>query len=468
LSLTPSGTDRADGPGKKTTQTIQQEIAREVEQLLRIIFRDRKATGNFDLESVETAVRAAMHQAGATALTQLLQFEPPDADHLTVPCSCGHTARFKELRTKTFLSVVGPVQIRRPYYHCPHCSNGQHPVDSELGVAGLESSPGVRRMEALVGSNAPFGRGCEPLKVLAGLEVTAKAIERTAETIGAEIAKREQQEIVRAKQLVLPAISKQNIPKLYVLMDGTGVPVVLAATQGRSGKIEGQRARTRECKLGCVFTQTTVDDQGRPIRDLDSTTYTGAIETAEEFGLRIYTEAWRRGWEWATLRIVIGDGAIWIWNLADIHFPGAIQIVDLYHARQHLWAVAALLFPNDSIPQERWMKSAQPLLDNGRIERLVNRLRKIESENLEVTQQLSLEADYFERNAQRMRYPEFRKLGLFVGSGVVEAGCKTVIGSRLKCSGMFWTVAGANAIIALRCCLLNGRFETYWELPLSA
>jgi len=436
--------------------------------LLCVIFRDRSVTGSLDLESVEIAIRAAMHQAGATALTQLLQFEPPDSDHLTVPCPCGHTARFKELRTKTFLSVVGPVQLRRPYFLCSHCSKGQHPVDSELGVADLESSPGVRRMEAIVGSNAPFGRGCEPMKVLAGLEVTAKAIERTAEAIGADIAQRELQEIARAKQLVLPAISKKNIPKLYVLMDGTGVPVVTAETQGRIGKIAGQRAHTRECKLGSVFTQSTVDDEGWPIRDPDSTTYTGAIESAEEFGPRIYTEAWRRGWEWATLRIVIGDGARWIWNLADIHFPGAIQIVDLYHARQHLWAVAAMLFPNDTRRQERWMIKSQYLLDNGQIERLVKRLKKIEPQNPEIVQKLSLEAEYFERNAHRMRYPEFRKRGLFVGSGVVEAGCKTVIASRLKCSGMFWTVAAANAIIALRCCLLNGRFEDFWELARSA
>jgi hypothetical protein len=405
-----------------------------------------------------------MHHAGATALTQLLQFASPDADHLIVPCPCGHEAHFKEMRTKTFLSVVGPVQIRRPYYLCPHCSQGQHPVDRDLGIAGLESSPGVRRMEAVVGSDAPFGRGCEPLKLLAGLDVTAKAIERTAETIGDAIAKRELEDIARAKQLILPVVAKQNIPKLYVLMDGTGVPAVLAETQGRAGKMDGQRAHTRECKLGCVFTQTTVDDEGRPIRDSDSTTYTGAIETAEEFGPRIYTEAWRRGWEWATLRIVIGDGAIWIWNLADLHFPGAIQIVDLYHAREHLWEVAALLFPNDSARQKRWMITSQHLLDNGHIERLVKCLRKLESENPELVQKLSVEAEYFERNSHRMQYPEFRKLGLFVGSGVVEAGCKTVIGSRLKRSGMFWTIRGANAIIALRCCLLNGRFENYWEL----
>jgi hypothetical protein len=409
-----------------------------------------------------------MHKAGAAALTQLLQFEPPDADHRTIPCSCGRVARFKEMRAKTFLSVIGPIRIRRPYYFCSHCCKGQSPVDSALDIAGRESSPGVRRMEAVVGSNAPFGRGCEPLKVLAGLEVTAKAIERTAESIGADIANREQQEVARAKQLVFPLVYKQNIPKMYVLMDGTGVPVVPAETQGRLGKIEGQRAHTRECKLGCVFTQTRVDDEGRPMRDPESTTYTGAIETAEEFGLRLYTEAWRRGWEWATLRIVIGDGAIWIWNLADLHFPGAIQIVDLYHARQHLWAVAALLFPNHSAQQNRWIVSAQRLLDQGRIESLVKRLRTIQSENDEVVQKLSLEADYFDRNAPRMRYPEFRKLGLFVGSGVVEAGCKTVIASRLKCSGMFWTVDGANAIVALRCSLLNGRFENYWEMSRSA
>jgi len=155
----------------------------------------------------------------------------------------------------------------------------------------------------------PFAKACEPMKVLAGLEVPAKAIERAAESIGAEIAAREAREIDRAKQLVLPIVSKQNIPKMYVLMDGVQVPVVAAETEGRTGRIEGQRARTRECKLGCVFTQTTVDKEGWPIRDPDSTTYVGAIETADEFGFRIYTEAWRRGWEWATTKIVIGDGA---------------------------------------------------------------------------------------------------------------------------------------------------------------
>jgi hypothetical protein len=408
-----------------------------------------------------------MHQAGASALTHLLRYDPPDADHLTLPCPCGHLAHYKELRSKTVLTVLGPVELRRPYYPCAACSKGQYPVDAELGVAGLESSPGVRRMEAVVGSEMPFAPGCEPMKLLAGLDVTAKAIERTAEAIGTQIAQRDAEEIVRAKQLVLPVVSKQTIPKMYVLMDGVQVPVVAAETAGRTGRIEGQRARTRECKLGCVFTQTSVDQEGWPIRDIGSTTYVGAIETAEEFGFRIYTEAWRRGWEWATIRVVLGDGAVWIWNVADLHFPGAIQIVDLYHARQHLWKIAALLHPQDAVAKKLWMIPMKELLDAGNIEPLVTHLREIAAAHADAHPDLTVEvikeAEYFATNANRMRYPEFREKGLFVGSGVVEAGCKSVIGSRLKRSGMFWRVRAANAIIALRCCRFNGRFEDYWE-----
>lgn len=298
-----------------------------------VIFQDRRKSGRLDLEAVETIVRSAMHRAGAAVLTKLLQYDPPDQNQRVIPCSCGHSARYKELRAKTVLTVLGPVKLSRPYYLCEHCSQGHCPLDAELGVADLESSPGVRRMEAVVGSEMPFASGCEPMKVLAGLDVPAKAIERAAEAIGHQIARRDAQEIGRAKQLVLPVVTKQNIPKMYVLMDGVQVPVVRKETAGRAGRIQGQPARTRECKLGCVFTQTGVDKEGWPVRDPDATTYVGAIETAEEFGFRLYTEAWRRGWEWAASKVIIGDGALWIWNLADQHFPGAMQIVDLYHAR---------------------------------------------------------------------------------------------------------------------------------------
>jgi hypothetical protein len=408
-------------------------------------------------------LRAALHQAGAAALTELLQFEAPVADQRQLPCRCGHHAQYQEIRSKPILTIVGPVRITRPYYLCSQCHVGQFPVDVELDIENTEFSPGVRRMQALVGQEAPFDHGREQMQLLAGLEVTTKSVERTAEAIGADIAQREQGEIQKALQLDLPVIAGEPMPIMYVQMDGTGVPVVKKETAGRHGKTEGQPAHTREAKLGCVFTQTTWDKEGYAIRDPDSTTYTGALETAVEFGKRIYREALKRGWSRAKKKVVIGDGAEWIWNLVAEHFPGAIQIVDFYHACQHLWEVARRLHPNNEGNQKTWMKIHQKLLEKGKIEKLVLSLRSIDADNPDVAEKIRTEADYFARNAERMRYPQFRNQHLFVGSGVIEAGCKTVIGSRLKRSGMFWTVRGANAILALRCCHLNRCFEDYWE-----
>jgi hypothetical protein len=417
-----------------------------------------------DLEAVENAFRTALHRAGATGLSELLQGQVPALEQRQLPCPCGHQAQYQGLRSKPLLTVLGEARVSRPYYLCGRCHTGQFPVDVELDIDHTEFSPGVRRMLAAVGQEAPFDHGRQQMELLAGLQVTAKAVERTAEAIGEEIALGEQQQIQRAVQLDLPMVVGEPIPVLYVQMDGTGVPVVKKETVGRKGKTEGQPAHTREVKLGCVFTQTGWDQEGYALRDPQSTTYTGAIETAEEFGKRLYLEAWKRGWSRAQKKVVVGDGAEWIWNLAQLHFPGALQIVDLYHARQHLWDLARRLYPNNDAAQKSWMKVHQKrLLDKGKIEKLVASLRSLAATNPEVLEKIRTESDYFQRNAARMRYPEFRRQHLFVGSGVIEAGCKTVIGSRLKRSGMFWTLRGANAIIALRCCHLNGRFEDYWE-----
>jgi hypothetical protein len=413
-----------------------------------------------DLEAIEMATRAATHQLGAKMLEELLsgstEFEP------VLPCACGQQARFHERRPKQLLTVLGSITVQRPYYLCPHCHQGQSPLDSELDMKGTEYSPGVRRMMSVVGSETSFEHGREELELLAGLQVTTKAVERQAEAIGADIVQKEQAQTKRAKQLDLPQVIGPAVPVLYIEMDGTQVPIVRSELEGRAGRVEGQSARTREVKLGCVFTQTTSDERGRPVRDEASTTYTGAIESAGEFGHRLYTEAWERGWSRAAKKVIIGDGAEWIWNIAEQHFPTAIQIVDLYHARQHLWELARALHPNEEAKQKRWMMAQQSKLDAGEIQKLVRSLRRLETAGPQLTDKIQGEANYFERNAARMRYPQFRRQVLFVGSGVIEAGCKTVIGSRLKQSGMFWTVRGANAVIALRCNRLSRKFEDYW------
>jgi len=423
-----------------------------------VIFAGRRRSGRLDLEAVEMATRAALHRAGATILEELLA--TADECPRQVPCGCGGSARYYERRPKQLLTVLGRVETERPYYLCPDCHRGQSPRDQELDVEGTEYSPGVRRMMAVVGSETSFDQGRQQLHLLAGLQVTTKAVERQAEALGADIAAQEQATLQQG--LPRPRVAGPEIPVLYVEMDGTGVPVVNLETEGRAGK-QREQARTREVKLGCVFTQTTMDDRGRPRREEGSTTYTGGIETAEAFGRRLCAEAYQRGWNRARKKVVIGDGAPWIWNLTAEHFPEAIQIVDLYHARQHLWELSAKLWPSAERCRRNWTRRRENQLQGGRIASLLHALRVLSPATPETAELVRHEIDYFAANAARMRYPAFRRQHLFVGSGVVEAGCKTIIGSRLKRSGMFWRVGSANAIIALRCHRLSGKFEDYWE-----
>jgi hypothetical protein len=406
------------------------------------------------------ATRAAAHELGAKTLERLLC--APTEFAREVACPCGQRAHFHQMRPRQLVTVLGPITIRRPYYLCPACHTGNSPRDVELDTEGTEYSPGVRRMMAVVGGDTSFEKGRAQLALLAGIDVTAKAVERQSEAIGDDIAQKEKLRAAGTLQLELPEILGPAVPVLYIEMDGTQLPMVPAELEGRAGRAEGKPARTREVKIGAVFTQTTTDKEGRPVRDEASTTYTAAIESAPEFGLRIYTEAWERGWNRALKKVIIADGAEWIWNIADQHFPGAIQIVDIFHSRQHLWDLSRALHPGQETLQKRWVMRQQAKLDAGKIEDLVKTLRALDVSGPELADKIRIEADYFQRNAARMRYPDFRRQDLFIGSGVIEAACRTVIGSRLKQSGMFWTLRGANAIIALRCHQISRKFEDYW------
>jgi hypothetical protein len=271
--------------------------------------------------------------------------------------------------------------------------------------------------------------------------------------------KQERQAILSGKLApLLPAV-----PKLYIAIDGTGVPVVPRETQGRRGKDASGKAKTREAKVGCVFTQTQQDAQGYPIRDADSTSYVGAIETSEAFGPRIYAEAVRRGLRQAQKVIVLGDGAPWIWEIATEYFPFATQIVDLYHARERLADLGKIVYGPTREKARQWTAARKDQLDEGDVEAVITSMERLRPRQYKVREEVRKAIDYFQTNKDRMRYAEFRSQNLFVGSGVVEAGCKTIMGLRLKQSGMRWTVAGANAIIALRCCQLSGRWEEFWE-----
>jgi hypothetical protein len=432
-----------------------------VDRIVTLSLRDREKHGHFDLEALEIHIRSSMHSVGSLMLEKLLNSDGGDYRGRTLPCERGHRFEFKEYRDKELLTVLGPVRVKRAYYYDEDCEEGYCPKDRVLDMVETSFSPGMRRIMGRVGAYRPFGLGHEDIKEMAGLEVDSKAIERISHQLGEEVEvfyRGEASQFLSGKVIPIRAV-----PKLYICMDGTGVPVVKAETVGRKGKGEEGQAKTREVKLGCVFTQTTVDEKGYPKRDENSTSYVGAIETTEAFGSRIYAEGLRRGLERAQKVSVIGDGAPWIWNISEEHFYGAIQIIDLYHAREHYWNAGRAAFGRDQKRLNPWAEKRRKELDQGKVEQIIKAILSLVASTKEQQEIFEGEIAYFEKNKDRMRYEDFRKQGLFVGSGVVEAGCRTVIGQRLKQSGMHWTVRGANSIIDLRCCILSNRWEDFWE-----
>jgi hypothetical protein len=316
----------------------------------------------------------------------------------------------------------------------------------------------------MVGSTAAlvsFVESSALLQELAGVEVNAKQVERAAEALGQQIADDERRSVEPLLDVSLPST-------LYLGIDGTGIPMRSSELLGRSGKQENGTAKTREVKLVTVWSAESKDEEGIPLRDPGSVSYSAAIESAAThdtasdyapFTQRVQREATRRCFEQATRRVVLGDGAPYIWNIADELFPDATQIVDRFHVKQHLSEVAKAIFGADPGQGRAWAKQRHEELDDGRLQPLLQVLQQ----HAGSCQEAGKCADYIQRNQHRMRYAEFRAQGFCTSTGVLEAGCKVAIGTRLKRSGMHWTVRGANAIIALRCCKLSGRFEDFWE-----
>lgn len=413
-----------------------------------------------DFEAIEMLIRATVHKVGCVILEKILNLDGGGIRETTQKCEQGHQGVFVEVRTKKVMTVLGKVKVKRNYYYDKECKQGWLPKDRELGIEGSSYSPGMRRMISRIGSNRPFALGEEDIIEIAGLQVNSKAIERNCHEIGKECEIFISQ--IKEEEKISPAET------MYISMDGTGVPVVKAETKNRIGKAPDGQAKTREAKLGCIFTQTKLDEQGFPERDEQSTTYVGSIENAEEFSKRIYAEANRRGFEQAKRVCVIGDGAAWIWNIAHEKFWNAIEIIDIYHAREHYWNCAKTVLGTNTQRLKQWTDKRKEELDSGKVESVIKALKRLRHRSEETKKMLDTTVKYFEQNKERMRYNKFRAEGLFVGSGVIEAGCRSVIGQRLKQSGMHWTVSGANSIIALRCCILSRRWEDFWTFRAAA
>ena len=434
--------------------TVAAEIGGEVERLIGAGIAD-----GVDFEAVETAARRLALAVVGRAVAARLNADRSDAAGARLPCACGACARYAGRRRKTFVSALGEIVLERAWYHCDDCGAGFAPRDRELGLAGTSLSPAALRMTGVAAGRVSFAETSVLLRELAGLDIDAKSAERHAEALGRAIA---------ADELAVVAPEPTDAHTLYLGLDGTGVPVRKEETAGRQGKQPDGSAKTREAKIVAVWSAETLDRDGRPVRDPGSATYSAAIETVAgrdtdpnpaPFARRALREAERRCFDGAPRRVVLGDGAPWIWNWADEHAPGAIQIVDIWHAREHLSEVGKAIYGAGTDLADRWGKTRHEELDQGRLDDILDALRT-HADSCEDARRCIA---YIDGNRHRMRYPKFRAIGLCVATGVVEGACKNVVGSRLKRGGMHWTVDGANAILALRCAILGNRFDDFWE-----
>jgi hypothetical protein len=404
------------------------------------------------------AARRQALRLAARALEQRLNADTSDHVGPELPCLCGGSAQYHGRHGKTFESVLGPLHLERAYYHCEPCESGFCPRDRALGLESFSLTPGVLRMTGSAAALVSFEESSGLLRELAGVEVSAKQVERAAEALGAEIAVDEHQQVEKMGEVA---------PTMYLGMDGTGVPMRSAEVANRVGKQADGSAKTREAKLVTIWTAESRDQQSKPVRDPGSVSYSAAIESAatldtspelSDFAARVQREASRRGFTEAQRQAVLGDGSAWIWNTATELFPQATQILDRFHAKEHLSQLGKVIY-GDSPEGKQWIQARYDELDEGRLQSLVEALHRHAGQYKEARDCIH----YIRKNRRRMRYPKFHQQDFCTATGVVEAGCKVVIGTRLKRAGMHWTVKGANAIIALRCSKLSGRFEDFWE-----
>lgn len=444
-------------PGKKNLQTqCHAEKYRETEIFLaqaRQKLLKKEGAANLT-EWFETGLRDAFARDARRIVEDLYNDRDllPD-DTSPLPGEIVHKDRSIPVHT-----LFGRIKLKRRYFHHPNSGSGRAPLDPILDIVE-HHTPALAKLICRASSDAAsYQDAATILHDFTGLELDSRTFHRLGNRVAPQL--------IAARASLPPSANTKPIPILYVENDGTGLPCRPEELAGRPGKQPDGTSHTREAKLGCVFTQTTTDEDGQPMRDPDSTTYVATMGDCRESGEQLRAEALRRGLALAQIVIFLGDGAAWIWENARLFFPTAIQILDFYHAVEHLGALARALFGDGEFAtakQRAWASELKRSDMRGILDqsaRLLTASPDIPAQRLEDAQR---EIAYFNNQLERTRYGYFRQQGYFIGSGVIEAGCKTVIGRRLKQSGMFWSESGAENILQLRCLIKSQHFNAAWQ-----
>ncbi len=407
------------------------------------------------VQQLEILVRTAIFKPANQLVAFLLQAAADQIDATYQPKADQYR---KGRETIQVNGIFGSFSLQRDYYYHAGKKQGHYPADAALGLAGA-CTPALAKLICLEGADqSSYQQAQNHLRDTGGIQVEARQIQRVVQRVGTD---------GQAWQERPAQPGSCDATVLYVSADATGVPMRTEELAGRAGKQPDGSAKTRSAYLGCVFTQHRTDEKGHPVRDYESTTYVSNLGPLGDFGPVLRQEAIRRGMGQAKQVVLLIDGATGLENMGHLNFRDAVQIVDFYHGAEHAGKVVEALLGSKEHPQykarrSRWVRR---LLGNG-VENLIKETRQ-ECASRAQAQAVEDELGYFVDNMQRMKYRTFRRRGFFIGSGVIEAGCKTVIGARCKQSGMFWGQPGAENILALRCIHSSRRLEDFWKHRLN-
>jgi hypothetical protein len=353
--------------------------------------------------------------------------------------------------------LFGLFPLERDYYYHEGKQQGHYPADAALGLE-VGYTPALARILCLEGADeASYQKAEVHLAETGGIAVGARQIQRVVQRVG------QQAQAWQEREVQPDQCARCDAPVFYVSADGTGAPMRPEELEGRPGKQADGKAKSRQVYLGCVFTQHRLDEKGHPVRDWESTTYVSSLDSIDQFGPMLRREALRRGLGTARKVVLLIDGAEGLAHMGQLCFKDAVQIVDFFHALEHAGEVLVALLGRKEHPdyEPRLHRWADRLLED-EVEKLLAETRQ-EATALGRAEAVEEKLGYFAGNVARMQYGTFRKQGWFIGSGVIEAGCKTVIGARCKQSGMFWSVPGAENILAFRCIHASRRIDSFWK-----
>ncbi len=473
----------------ETNEKLKMALLQETEKELLKMIDHLETIKEGDLQTLEQSVLKVCLSLGRTMMEQILNHTAEEAEKPTKrEGACGHKQRLVGRRPKQLHTLMGKVIIRRAYYQCvveeeepsALCSHGQAPWDLVWGQIAGRTSPGVQKLLGKLVSRLTLSEAVDTFTDVLPLPMSERQALNLIQPLGEAVRKQEEEQV---QALFEQAANKETqaseqssllgpaIRRLYIETDGVtarlrrGSVIMEEAEAKRKGDVY------REIKVGAAF-------EGIPGRErselapgvfLDEpgpTQYVARCLSAEAFGGFLYTLAQRCGLERAVEVVILGDGARWIRRIAEDHFPHATHIVDLYHAREHVWNVANAVYGPATPQGAAWANQADERLTHGQIEELVHMIEQLPpipplpgaSRSIP-----AIEADYFLSNAERMRYPAFRAKGMHIGSGIAEAACKTVVSTRAKRSGMRWTPQGLDAVLALRTSVLNQSYNSFWD-----